>query len=858
MKETIYLKNYKPSPYLIETVELNFDLQPTETIVRSTLLLKRNPASAEKEAKLVLDGEKLTLLGVKHNGNSSTEYDILPHGIAFADIQDNDVLEITTKINPEANKALEGLYITNNLFSTQCEAEGFRRITYYLDRPDVMAAFTVRIEADIKQYPVLLSNGNLTDAGDLGDGRHFAVYLDPFKKPCYLFALVAGKLDRLTETFTTCSGKAVELNIYVELGKLEKTQHAMDAVKKSMTWDEENYGCEYDLDIFNIVAVSDFVAGAMENKSLNIFNDKYILADSKTATDLDYENIDRVVAHEYFHNWTGDRITCRDWFDLCLKEGLTVYREQAFMAYDTDPVSARIDQVITLTDRQFQEDASPLSHPVRPEAYQEINNFYTATVYEKGAEVFRMLANLVGKAGFRKATDLYFKRFDSQAVTIDDFVDVVEEANGVDLNTFKRWYSQSGTPIVKASTDYANETFQLTLSQETKSTHDQVKKYNLHIPIAVGLLDASGKSLCETTLLHLTEAKQTFTFKNISAKPVLSALRNFSSPIKFQYDYSLAELRVLALHDSDHFNRWSAMQALYNKLLVALVAGDECALPEFLKTTEQLLGKTDMCLRTLARCLTLPNNTVMLDQFDSIDLDAVLAARKQLVTAIAKHNQKRFLTLYTENQDAGEYRYENAAVNKRLLKNRCLYYLAATGDVAFLRQIAAEYEAVNNMTDESAILLALNDVACPERDAIFDAFYKKWQSEHLVVNKWLSLQAVSGIEGAFDRVKALTKHPAFNSKNPNKVYALLLQFASSNLAGFHQKDGAAYDFIGEKVLEIDAFNPQVASRLLYVFASWRAFDKGRQALMKEVLNKLASTPNISSNISEMLGKMLAT
>lgn len=858
MSATIYLKDYQPSAFLLEDVNLHFILDVQETIVRCTFTLKHNPLVHNVSDSCHFDGESLTLVSAMING-AEAKYERDEHSLTLEQVKDGDRVEFITEINPQENKALEGLFMTNGVFCTQCEAEGFRHITYFLDRPDIMADYTVTIEADKTEFPTLLSNGNMIKQGEHGDNRHFATYHDPHQKPCYLFALVAGRFDHLHDTFTTMSAKTVDCHIYVMPGNGEKSHHAMSALKKSMRWDEQHYGREYDLNIFNIVAVSDFVAGAMENKSLNIFNDKYILADANTATDIDYENIDRVVAHEYFHNWTGDRITCREWFDLCLKEGLTVFREQSFVEDDTDRVTARIDQVITLTDRQFKEDASPLSHPVRPTQYKQVNNFYTATVYEKGAEVFRMLAEIVGQVGFRKATDYYFDTYDGQAVTINEFVHSVEKTNDVDLSQFKQWYAQSGTPLVKVISEYDSTTQRLTVhfKQINKATHDQKQKHALHIPISIGLISVRGESLLDTQVLNFTKEEQSFSFDNISEKPILSLFRHFSAPVKVDYKQSFDELSILALHDTDRFNRWSVMQKIYLLVIDELINGKNNMLEPCVNLCGQLLNESSISRRVVAKCLTLPSDEVILSHYKPVDLDKMLNAKKQLFQAIAKAHKSKFYNIYTELNDGKDYVYENEAVNNRFLKNICLRFIASEASVTDKEFLQAQYAQTNNMTDELGALMALNTIAGNLRKKTLNDFYKKWQHEHLVVNKWLTCQALSPLDDAFAQVKNLTNHESFSLHNPNKVYALLLQFANYNLKGFHQKDGAAYDFIAEKVLQLDAISPQVASRLVHVFSSWHYFDDARQVLMKKALKKVQCNENLSVNVKEQVEKMLA-
>lgn len=855
-KDTIYRKDYLAPDYIVNQVFLCFKLQAESTLVESKLQLAKKHADA---GPLILNGEALELLSIKVNGECISQYELTDTLLILNHLPDQFELEIVTKINPFANQALEGLYISKDVFCTQCEAEGFRRITYYLDRPDVLSGFTVRIEADKTRYPKLLSNGNLIESGGLADGKHFAVWHDPHKKPCYLFALVAGDLDVLADHFKTCSGKLVDLYIYVEKGKVEKAHHAMNALKKSMAWDEENYGREYDLDIFNIVAVSDFVMGAMENKSLNVFNDKYILANPETATDFDYENIDRVVGHEYFHNWTGNRVTCRSWFELCLKEGLTVFREQSFMETVRNAAVSRTEDVMNLKTRQYPEDAGPLSHPIRPESYQEINNFYTMTVYEKGSEIFRMLANLVGRNGFRKAMDCYFERFDGQAATVDDVVDVVQETNQMDLSQFRLWVSQSGTPEVHATGKYDadKKIYTLTMTQICKPTADQAQKQALLIPVALGLIDKKGNVLLENKVLSLSEPQQTFVFEAICEHPIPSLFRHFSSPVKYQYDYTNEELATLALHDTDDFNRWQSVQRYAIRVMTSRIKNDnDSSADGLLALVHQLLNQTILKPRLLAKCLELPSELELFDYFDLIDSDQLSDARNTLLKQMADKNYDQFLKIYQTYHNKVPYQYEKTAVEARALKNICLFYLAASQKPEALSFVKLAFDQADNMTDSFAALTALNQVDCQERQDALQAFYDQWAHEHLVVNKWLSLQASTPFSSALSTVQSLMTHPAFDLKNPNKVYALVLQFASHNFKNFHQATGEGYQFLAENVIEIDAFNPQVAGRLVKAFSSWRQFTEDRQAFMKKMLENIANKPGLSSDVAELTSKML--
>ena len=855
-----FLKDYKAPDFKIGEVHLAFDLREGRTTVTATTSYQR----VNKEAKnLVLDGQNMTLKSVSMNGDalSSNRYTVDENSLTVSDVSDHFTLDIVTEIKPEENTALEGLYKSSGNYCTQCEPEGFRKITYYLDRSDVMTKFTTRIEADKKAYPVLLSNGNCIDKGELKEGRHFAIWEDPHKKPCYLFALVAGNLAHLHDTFTTMNGKKVDLYIYVNPGNEDKCRHAMDSLKNSMKWDEEKYGREYDLDIFNIVAVNDFNFGAMENKSLNIFNSKLILARPETATDGDYLAIEGVVAHEYFHNWTGNRITCRDWFQLSLKEGLTVFRDQCFSSDMNSEAVQRIDDVEGLRNGQFPEDASPMAHPIRPDNYIEINNFYTATVYEKGAEVIRMMHTLLGAEKYRKGTDLYFQRHDGQAVTCDDFVQCMQDASGIDLSQFRLWYSQAGTPeiAVKGTYDAAAKKYTLTLEQEIPDTPGQTDKNPMHMPIAVGLLGKSGKDLLPegTRVLQLKEERQKFVFENIAEKPVSSLLRGFSAPVKLITDQSEDDLLFLMANDSDGFNRWDAGQTYLQRLLLGFAAGKEKKLPPALLDAFGKLVKDQQSDRALlAKALALPSETYLAQLMDVVDVDALYDARRFVMSEIGKKYAKEFRELFDKNADSGPYSPAPLAVGKRRLKTIALRYLQEA-DVDVVSLAAAQYKSAKNMTDKVSALAILTDTDSDERQNAFDDFYKDWKADPLVLDKWFSLQAIADRDDAVEMVHKLMSHPDFTYKNPNRLRSVIGSFASANLKWFHRKDGAGYKLLADTIIKVNGINPSMAARLVAPMRQWRRYDASRKSLMENELKRILSEKDISNDVYEIASKSLS-
>lgn len=862
--KTIYLKDYQAPHYWVDTVNLVFDLHDEFTEVKSTLFCRRNSAVATSKTPLILQGEELELISIKLEGKtlSQTDYHLTLETLTIPSVSEQFTIEITNRICPEKNTQLNGLYRAKALFCTQCEAEGFRRITFFPDRPDVMAKFTTTIFANKKQYPILLSNGNCVDKGVSND-RHWVKWEDPSKKPCYLFALVAGNLVALEDHFVTMSGRLVTLKIFVEWENQDKCAHAMSALKKSMRWDEETYGREYDLDIYMIVAVNDFNMGAMENKGLNIFNAKYILARPETATDIDFENIDSVVGHEYFHNWSGNRVTCRDWFQLSLKEGFTVFRDQHFSADITQSTVSLIENASQLRSIQFSEDAGPLAHPVRPEAYVEINNFYTSTIYEKGAEVIRMLKTLLGWDTFRKGTDLYFERHDGQAVTTEDFVAAMEAVSGQDLTQFKLWYSQAGTPEIEVEEQYdkSKQIYQLTLTQECKPTLGQPVKQPMHIPISVGLLDSEGRDLLkDNAILSLKEKQQTFTFPNILEKPTLSILRNFSAPVKIKSPLTNEELSFLLAHDSDDFNRWEAGQKLSERVILQLVKDFQDKKPLkvnslWLQAHMAVLENCQLNRALKVEILSLPSTSYLLEMLKPADPDALYAVKKFLMLEIAKAGESIFLKLYHENHLPNRYQYTTEDAEKRSLRNICLMYLSQMQEPEYITLAMHQWQTAHNMTDSYAALSVLCDIDCSQRKEVLQDFYDQWQHDPLVMDKWLRVQAWSDLPNTLEIVQNLMNHPIFDITNPNKVYSLIGAFGA-NTVHFHQKNGNGYQFLTDVILKIDPLNPQVAARMIHPLTNWKIFDTDRQAKMRAQLERIQSTPGLSKDMLEMVNKAL--
>ncbi|MCA3209908.1 aminopeptidase N [Cupriavidus sp.] len=889
---TVYRKDYTPPAFAVDHVDLVLDIDPQRTIVTSTLKLQR---TGPADAPLVLSGEALELIGITLDGQPFTSYRADGDTLTLTGLPTQGTLEITAACNPAANTTLSGLYVSNGNFFTQCEAEGFRRITYFLDRPDVMTTYRVTLRADRAACPVLLSNGNLLSQSDLPDGRHEAVWEDPFRKPSYLFALVAGKLECIEEKIVSASGKEKLLQVWVEPQDLDKTRHAMDSLIHSIRWDERRFGLELDLDRFMIVAVGDFNMGAMENKGLNIFNTKYVLANAQTATDVDFANIESVVAHEYFHNWTGNRVTCRDWFQLSLKEGLTVFRDQEFsadmMGSESGRAVKRIEDVRVLRQVQFPEDAGPMAHPVRPDSYEEINNFYTVTVYEKGAEVVRMYQTLLGRDGFRRGMDLYFKRHDGQAVTCDDFRAAMADANGRDLKQFDLWYSQAGTPVVSAKTQWDADagTLSLTLTQRCPKVGIETKagtpdKQPFHIPFALGLIDAAGNDLPlqldgeaqaagTTRVLDFTQAEQTFRFVGLpkgAKAPLPSLLRNFSAPVIVDYEYTDAELTFLLAHDSDAFNRWEAGQRLATRALLQLV-GDVQAQRE-LKLDPALVAAfrtvlTDGSLNPAFReqALMLPAEAYLAERMGVADPAAIHRARLFMREGLSRALKAEWLAAYEANATPGDYSPDADSMAKRALRNLALGYLADSGDADMQALADRHYQQSDNMTDRFAALSALVNSFAPGREHALADFYERFEDDALVIDKWFSLQGMQRGEvgphagkRTIDTVRALMEHPAFNLRNPNRARSLIFSFCSGNPAQFHAADGSGYEFWADQVLALDAINPQVAARLARVMDRWQKYEIPLRDRMRAALERVAAASTLSRDVREIVGKSLAS
>lgn len=872
MNEPIYLKNYTAPIYFIDRVDLTFDIHEI-TRVESRLMVSLNPLYTEP-APLVLNGEELTLISVKVDGQvlEADDYIKTETSLIIKNIGHSAIVEITTHISPATNTALMGLYASQGNLFTQCEAEGFRRITYYLDRPDVMARFTTTIIADKQKYPVLLSNGNLVARGETDKYRHWVKWVDPFRKPCYLFALVAGNLGVLKDQYTTQEGRKVSLEIYAEKTDLDKCHHAMSAIKKAMRWDEQRFGLAYDLDTYMIVTVSDFNMGAMENKGLNIFNTKYILASQQTATDTDFEGIDAVVGHEYFHNWTGNRVTCRDWFQLSLKEGLTVFRDQEFSSDISSRAVQRIKNVRVLREQQFAEDGGPNAHPVRPDSYIEINNFYTLTVYEKGSEVVRMQHTLLGEEGFRRGMDLYFRRHDGQAVTCEDFINAMQDANNLDLTQFKHWYSQAGTPTLHIKTHHDKEKalYTIIIEQSCSSTPGQTEKLPFYLPFKMGLLDQDGQAINlqleheispqgTNRILTIKDTVQHFTFSGIKTPPIPSFLREFSAPVKLDYPYSHEELVLLMQHDEDAFNRWEAANLLSMKALLSLIEAHRQNAPlqlssDYLQAFRTILLSKTLDPALISLMLTLPSQNALLECMSVVDPAAIDIAHHFTLSSIAKTLRADLLKVYERLNTHAAYSYDDESVAKRSLKNTVLFYLAHLED-PIVRDIArSQYLQADNMTDRLAALKALT-IITPDQEALVD-FAHTWQKDALVMDKWFALQAQGRLTGNLDQIKTLLQHPAFSLTNPNKVRALIYTFAMHNLAHFHQVDGSGYQFIAEHILLLDKLNPQVAARLASAFNAWKKLEPVRSRLMYQTLESIAKAPKLSSDVYEIVNKAL--
>jgi aminopeptidase N len=879
----IYLKDYQAPEYLIDETHLTFELFDDHSLVHAQLVMRRNPARGAGLPPLVLDGQLLELLSVKlaDVDLTASDYELTPDSLTVQPKSETFTLDTSVKIHPETNTALEGLYKSSGMFCTQCEAEGFRKITYYLDRPDVMSTFTTTVIASKQDFPILLSNGNPVGAGPEGEGRHWITWEDPFKKPAYLFALVAGDLWCIEDTFVTMTERKVTLRIYVEQENIDKCQHAMDSLKKSMRWDEEVYGREYDLDIFMIVAVNDFNMGAMENKGLNIFNSSAVLARAETATDAAHQRVEAIVAHEYFHNWSGNRVTCRDWFQLSLKEGFTVFRDSGFSADMNSATVKRIQDVAYLRTHQFAEDAGPMAHAVRPDSFIEISNFYTLTVYEKGSEVVGMIHTLLGADGFRKGSDLYFERHDGQAVTCDDFVKAMEDANGVDLTQFKRWYSQAGTPrlAVSESYDAGAKTYTLTFRQSAPTTPGQPgeEKKPFVIPVSLGLLDKQGKEIPlrlqgesaasgTSRVISVTEAEHSFTFVDVAEQPLPSLLRGFSAPVKLSFPYNRDQLMFLMQHDTDGFNRWDAGQQLSVQVLQELIAqhqkGEKLVMDQRLITAlGTVLADESLDQAMVAEMLSLPGEAYLTEISEVADVDAIHAAREfarqQLANSLSDALWKRYQT-NRELSKQTAYVAESEHFARRALQNIALSYLMLTQKPDVLAAAIEQFDAADNMTERlTALAVLVNSPFEDEKAKALEVFAENFKDNALVMDQWFSVQAGSTLPGGLERVKALMQHPAFTMKNPNKVRALIGAFAGQNLINFHAADGSGYRFLADLVIELNGFNPQIASRQLAPLTRWRKYDDKRQALMKGELERIRASGQLSPDVFEVVSKSLA-
>ena len=863
MKQTqanaIYRKDYQQPSYWIRTVNLDFSLEPENTLVHSRLHLESNANNAS--TTLFLHGENLNLKTLHLDGNilDKKSYHADDKGLTLFDLPEKCLLETWVEINPKANSSLSGLYQSSGNFCTQCEAEGFRRITYFLDRPDVMATFNVKIEADKTAYPVLLSNGNRVEAGESEHNRHWVKWSDPFLKPSYLFALVAGNLACHRGTFTTRSGRTIQLEIWVEPQNIDYCEHALLSLQNAMRWDEDVYGLEYDLDTYMIVAVNDFNMGAMENKGLNVFNAKYVLAQPDTATDEDYANIEAVIGHEYFHNWTGNRVTCRDWFQLTLKEGLTVFRDQQFSADMQSPAVTRIENVRILRTSQFVEDSGPMKHPIRPESYIEMNNFYTSTVYNKGSEVIRMYHTLLGADGFRKGMDLYFQRHDGSAVTCDDFRSAMSDANGVDLQQFERWYTQAGTPIVAVSEtfDADKQCYTLTLKQSCPEIDNWQP---MHMPVKMGLINSDGTALDFDQVLAFTETEQSFEFHGLKEKPIASLFRDFSAPIKLQQDRSPQQLAFIMAHDSDAFNRWDATQTLAQQVIVelthAILAGKPLVLDRlFVDSFATILSDDSLDGAIKDLMLNLPSENIIAQQLHPMQPTALHQAREFVLQTLGELHYDLLIDTYHQNSSDG-YQASQQAMQQRALKNRCLAYISA--NPANQSQLAnLQLKQADNMTDRQSALQCLVDGGGELPEQALQTFYQQWEADPLVMDKWFSVQARASHDYALEQVIELSEHADFSLHTPNRVYALLMTFGRANPQAFHREDGAGYQFLADKVLELDKINPQVTARVVSAFNQWRILEPVRRALMQTQLQRILAATDLSKDVYEIVSKSLA-
>ena len=877
--KTIYLSDYKEPDYWIDHVDLTFELAEEKTRVVSVLQLRKRIAT--EAVPLILMGEQLELGSIKIDGveQSADTYKVNDTTLTLQKLPDDFVLEIETFIKPQENFSLEGLYKSSGNFCTQCEAEGFRKITYFLDRPDVMALFTTTIIADKKKYPVLLSNGNPAEQGDYDDGRHWAKWQDPFKKPCYLFALVAGNLEFIEDHFITMKGRDVLCRIYVEKHNVDKCDHAMASLKRSMKWDEDTFGREYDLDVYNIVAVDDFNMGAMENKGLNVFNSKYVLAKQDTATDTDFIGIEGVIGHEYFHNWSGNRVTCRDWFQLTLKEGLTVFRDQQFTADMNSAAPKRIDDVNILRMAQFTEDAGPMAHPIQPDAYQEINNFYTSTIYNKGAEVIRMIHSFLGKEKFRQGMDLYFERHDGQAVTTEEFISAMEAVSNIDLQQFRRWYKQAGTPVVSVTEEYneKSNTYSLTLSQKTPATPKQKEKLPFHMPVKVSLMNQQAELMSlsirtddgidmeiettdeNVTILNFDQDKQRFEFNNVTDKPVLSIFQGFSAPIKLHFDRSDEELAFCMANEADDFNRWEAGQQLSTRLILSMVErinnNESLSLPAYyIDACRQTLNNKQLDKALIARAITLPSLSYVGEMMPVIDVDAIHQAREFIYSQLAKELSDDLLRIYKENTQS-EFSLSPEDMAKRFLRNQALSYIMYLGEQGESLALS-QYQSADNMTDQMAAFRALVIHETASAEKTIDDFYKQWQHDNLVMDKWFTVQATNPNKSTMKKVEKLFDHADFDIKNPNRVRSLLGAFCAANPVCFHDESGFGYRLLGRYIETIDSMNPQIASRLCAPLTRWKRHNAHRQGLMKTELQRLIDLPKLSRDVAEMVEKSI--
>ena len=872
----MYRNAYTPPDYEVDSIELRFELGEETTRVVSRMALRASCDSAQGLRPLLLAGQRFMLCELALDGVilPPERYTVSPELLTIHSVPPVCTLEVTTELRPQDNTCLEGLYRSAGMFCTQCEAQGFRSITYYPDRPDVLAIFTTTIVADRGRYPVLLSNGNLVEQGELPDGRHFARWHDPFRKPGYLFAMVAGDLACITDNFTTCSGREVALHIYVHEHNRDKCDHAMRSLKKAMRWDEQAFGREYDLDCFMIVAVDDFNMGAMENKGLNIFNSRYVLASPETASDEDYTAIEGVIGHEYFHNWSGNRVTCRDWFQLSLKEGFTVFRDQEFSSDMQSRGVKRVADVRNLRTAQFAEDGGPMAHPVRPESYIDINNFYTMTVYEKGAEVVRMLHTMLGAERFRQGTDLYFARHDGQAVTVDDFVKAMADAGGVDLEQFSLWYSQSGTPLLSVSGDYdpTAGTFTLTVRQSCPPTPGQADKKPFHLPLALGLLGEDGRQLplaltgepgsgSATRVLQLRAAEESYCFHGLSEKPVPALLRGFSAPVRLDYPYQSGELATLMAHEPDPFCRWEASQRMASQTILGLMAARQAGRalsldPLFADAFRKSLTEGQGDRAFLAEMLTLPSEKYLAELVPVVDPEAIHVVRQFVVRSLAALFHDELLAVRSGCLNGRPFVPDDGRAGERRLANLCLSYLMSGEEQEIIELCFRQYQTSDNMTDASGALMLLASCDCLQRRAALDDFYRRWRGDRLVVDKWFSIQATSRLPGTVAEVQALLEHPAFELGNPNRFRSLVGVFSQGNQVRFHDPSGAGYRFLVDQLLCLIPVNPQVSARLLDPLTTWRRFESGRSRLMQQELTRIQSVPDLPRDVYEVVIKSL--